>query len=72
MANARAHAVVVARHVEGRTCGLLGELRVNVLLLNLDLDRQMGCPNARLLRPPGLTRAGAEEPGRAPYEPCPF
>jgi potassium-transporting ATPase KdpC subunit len=29
---------LVARHTEGRTFGLLGELRVNVLELNLELD----------------------------------
>ena len=31
---------VIARHTEGRLFGLLGEPRVNVLAVNLDLDRQ--------------------------------
>lgn len=35
------HALVVA-HITGRTFGLLGEPRVNVLLLNLDLDKASG------------------------------
>lgn len=35
---------VVDANVEGRTFGILGERRVNVLLVNLALDRQFGRP----------------------------
>jgi K+-transporting ATPase ATPase C chain len=35
---------VVDSHVEGRTFGILGEHRVNILLVNLALDRQFGRP----------------------------
>jgi K+-transporting ATPase ATPase C chain len=35
---------VVDANVEGRTFGILGERRVNVLMVNLALDRQFGRP----------------------------
>jgi K+-transporting ATPase ATPase C chain len=35
---------VVDANIEGRTFGILGEPRVNVLLVNLALDRQFGRP----------------------------
>ncbi len=43
VARATVQALVDGR-TENRTFGLLGEPRVNVLLLNLDLDRALGAP----------------------------
>ncbi len=46
LADRDVQALVTAR-TEARTFGLLGEPRVNVLLLNLDLDRKFGPREAR-------------------------
>jgi len=41
---------VVDSNIEGRTFGILGEPRVNVLLVNLALDRQFGRPAPHSVR----------------------
>jgi K+-transporting ATPase ATPase C chain len=45
---------VIDANVEGRTFGILGEPRVNVLLVNLALDRQFGRPAPLPVQQKGL------------------
>src|SRR4029450_4563333 len=52
---------VVESSVEGRTFGVLGEPRVNVLLVNLALDRQFGRPAPV---PPGAEKKETKDTGK--------
>jgi K+-transporting ATPase ATPase C chain len=60
---------VVDSNVEGRTFGVLGEPRVNVLLVNLSLDRQFGRPAPLPPAPEKKETKDAAKEGAAPAEP---
>ncbi len=58
---------VINENVEGRTFGILGEARVNVLLVNLALDRQFGRP-APL--PPAPDKKETKDASAGPVQPA--
>jgi potassium-transporting ATPase KdpC subunit len=60
---------VVDANVEGRTFGILGESRVNVLLVNLALDRQFGRPAPLPPAPEKKETKDAAKDSAAPTQP---
>ena len=68
--------LVIDANIEGRTFGILGEPRVNVLLTNLDLDRQFGkatplpaTPEKKETKESGKDATVSGEPGAANNKP---
>jgi K+-transporting ATPase ATPase C chain len=61
---------VIDANIEGRTFGILGEPRVNVLLVNLSLDRQFGKATPLPPAPEKKEAKDAPKEGAAPAQPA--